>query len=79
MIKLNYLIKESQGIIVSMSGQIPNNLALPLHKKNFKILGTNPVMIDRAEDRHMFSKQLDEIGIKQAPWHSVANIVIEKL
>jgi carbamoylphosphate synthase large subunit len=58
-----------------MSGQIPNNLALPLHKKNFKILGTDPVMIDRAEDRHMFSKQLDEINIKQAPWHSVSNIV----
>lgn len=58
-----------------MSGQIPNNLALPLHKNNFKILGTNPVMIDKAEDRELFSKQLDEINIKQAPWHTVTNIV----
>jgi carbamoylphosphate synthase large subunit len=61
-----------------MSGQIPNNLALPLHKNNFKILGTSPVMIDKAEDRHLFSKELDEIGIKQAPWHSVSNIVSNK-
>jgi carbamoyl-phosphate synthase (ammonia) len=71
-----YEHEQSQGIIVSMSGQIPNNLALPLYKNNFKILGTSPVMIDRAEDRQLFSKQLDEINIKQAPWHSVTNIVI---
>ena len=58
-----------------MSGQIPNNLALPLHKNGINILGTSPVMIDEAEDRALFSKQLDEIGIKQAPWHSVSNMV----
>ena len=61
---------------MSMSGQIPNNLALPLHKNNVKILGTSPVMIDKCEDRELFSKELDEIGIHQAPWHSVSNMVI---
>lgn len=58
-----------------MSGQIPNNLALPLHKNKIKILGTSPIMIDKAEDRQLFSKELDDIDIKQAPWHSVSNIV----
>ena len=57
-----------------MSGQIPNNLALPLHKNNVNILGTSPVMIDKAEDRTLFSQQLDEIGIQQAPWHSVSSM-----
>ena len=71
-----YEHEKSQGIIVSMSGQIPNNLALPLYNNKFKILGTSPIMIDRAEDRQLFSKQLDEINIKQAPWHSVTSIVI---
>lgn len=58
-----------------MSGQIPNNLALPLHKNKIKILGTSPIMIDKAEDRQLFSKELDDLDIKQAPWHSVSNIV----
>ena len=69
-----YEHEQSQGIIVSMSGQIPNNLALPLHKNNFRILGTSPIMIDKAEDRQLFSKELDEIGIRQAPWHSVSSV-----
>jgi carbamoylphosphate synthase large subunit len=58
-----------------MSGQVPNNLALPLYKNKIKILGTSPVMIDKAEDRKLFSKELDDLNIKQAPWHSVSNIV----
>ena len=61
-----------------MSGQIPNNLALPLFRNNKKILGTSPIMIDKAEDRHLFSKELDELNIKQAPWHSVTNLVSKK-
>jgi carbamoyl-phosphate synthase large subunit len=55
--------KESPlGVIVSMGGQIPNNLALPLYNSKVKILGTSPINIDNAEDRHKFSKLLDEIG-----------------
>lgn len=57
-----------KGVIVSTGGQIPNNLALNLHKKNVNILGTSPVNIDRAEDRGKFSTMLDELGIDQPLW-----------
>ena len=62
------------GLIVSMGGQIPNNLALPLHKSNVKILGTSPIKIDNAEDRHQFSKLLDELGIDQPKWKELSSI-----
>jgi carbamoyl-phosphate synthase large subunit len=57
-----------KGIIVSMGGQIPNNLALRLHEYGLNILGTHPVMIDTAEDRHKFSSMLDKNQIKQPEW-----------
>uniref|UniRef100_A0A3Q3BFG3 carbamoyl-phosphate synthase (ammonia) n=1 Tax=Kryptolebias marmoratus TaxID=37003 RepID=A0A3Q3BFG3_KRYMA len=44
------------GSIVSVGGQIPNNLAMPLHRNGVKILGTSPLQIDRAEERSIFSK-----------------------
>ena len=56
------------GIVISTGGQIPNNLALPLHRNKVKILGTSPEDIDRAENRHVFSKLLDKLGVDQAPW-----------
>ncbi len=56
------------GTIVSTGGQIPNNLALKLHKLGVKILGTSPTDIDRAEDRHVFSKLLDKLGVEQPLW-----------
>jgi carbamoyl-phosphate synthase large subunit len=59
------------GVIVSMGGQIPNNLALPLHELGVRVLGTSPVSIDRAEDRHKFSSLLDAIGVDQPPWQEV--------
>jgi carbamoyl-phosphate synthase large subunit len=62
------------GVIVSMGGQIPNNLALPLHKSNVKILGTSPVKIDNAEDRHKFSKLLDDLGIDQPKWKELSSM-----
>ncbi|MCK4614448.1 MAG: carbamoyl-phosphate synthase (glutamine-hydrolyzing) large subunit, partial [Thermoplasmata archaeon] len=62
------------GIIVSMGGQIPNNLALPLHRSGIKILGTSPMNIDRAEDRHKFSKLLDDLGIDQPQWKELTDI-----
>ena len=62
------------GIIVSMGGQIPNNLAIPLHKSGVKILGTSPTDIDRAEDRHKFSKLLDSLDIDQPIWKELTNI-----
>jgi carbamoylphosphate synthase large subunit len=53
------------GVVVSVGGQIPQNLALPLEAAGKPILGTAPSMIDRAEDRHKFSAMVDEIGLEQ--------------
>lgn len=60
--------EKPQGVVVSTGGQIPNNLALKLHKRKIHILGTNPEDIDRAEDRHTFSKLLDKLKIDQPAW-----------
>ena len=62
------------GIIISVGGQIPNNLAMRFHDTNIKVLGTSPVSIDNAEDRHKFSKLLDELGIEQPEWKELTNI-----
>ncbi|MGI9334800.1 MAG: carbamoyl-phosphate synthase (glutamine-hydrolyzing) large subunit, partial [Gammaproteobacteria bacterium] len=62
------------GIVVSMGGQLPNNLALRLHDAGLEILGTSPQDIDRAEDRHKFSSLLDELGIDQPAWAHVTEI-----
>jgi len=62
------------GIIISMGGQIPNNLALKFHKMGVKILGTNPVNIDIAEDRHKFSQLLDKLGIDQPIWEELSSL-----
>jgi carbamoyl-phosphate synthase large subunit len=57
-----------RGVIVSMGGQIPNNLAMRLKGQNINILGTSPDSIDQAEDRHKFSEMLDELGVDQPEW-----------
>ncbi|NMC41915.1 MAG: carbamoyl-phosphate synthase (glutamine-hydrolyzing) large subunit, partial [Bacteroidales bacterium] len=62
------------GVIVSMGGQIPNNLAMRLHLANVNILGTSPVSIDMAEDRHKFSSMLDTIGVDQPRWKELSSI-----
>jgi len=56
------------GVIVSVGGQIPNNLALPLHEAGIKLLGTSALSIDRAEDRNKFSSVVDALGIDQPRW-----------
>ncbi len=56
------------GLIVSVGGQIPNNLALKLKNSNIKILGTSPISIDKAENRDEFSKMLDQLNIDQPLW-----------
>ena len=58
-----YELEHSAGIVVSVGGQIPNNLALPLHQQGVRILGTSPDSIDKAEDRHKFSALLDKIHV----------------
>jgi carbamoyl-phosphate synthase large subunit len=69
-----YEREQPDGVIVSMGGQISNNLALQLHRAGVKVLGTSPENIDRAEDRRKFSALLDELGIDQPPWFHVTNV-----
>ena len=62
------------GIIISMGGQIPNNLALKCHNVGVKIVGTSPISIDNSEDRHKFSKLLDEISVDQPAWKELSSL-----
>lgn len=63
-----------KGVIVSTGGQIPNNLAMRLHRQHINILGTSPLSIDRAEDRNKFSGMLDKLGIDQPRWSELTSI-----
>ena len=63
-----YSLEQPHGVIVSVGGQIPNNLALPLHQAGVKLLGTSAESIDDAEDRNKFSSIMDEQGIDQPRW-----------
>ncbi len=63
-----------RGVIVSMGGQIPNNLVLPLSDAGVKILGTTPTNIDCAEDRHKFSRLLDTLDIDQPAWKELTSL-----
>jgi carbamoyl-phosphate synthase large subunit len=67
-------IEQPKGVIVSVGGQIPNNLALRLHKEQIPILGTSPVSIDRAEDRNKFSMMLDKLGVDQPRWKELSTL-----
>jgi aspartate carbamoyltransferase len=62
------------GVIVSMGGQIPNNIAMSLHRQGVHILGTTPEMIDSAENRYKFSRMLDRIGVDQPQWKELTSI-----
>ncbi len=62
------------GIVLSMGGQIPNNLAMKLHERGLKVLGTHPESIDNAENRRSFSALLDELGIDQPVWAELSTI-----
>ncbi|MGI6046680.1 MAG: carbamoyl-phosphate synthase (glutamine-hydrolyzing) large subunit [Petrimonas sp.] len=66
-------IEVPKGVIVSMGGQIPNNLAMKLHRQSVPILGTSPESIDRAENRHKFSAMLDQLGIDQPRWKELSS------
>jgi carbamoyl-phosphate synthase large subunit len=67
-------LEDPHGVIVSTGGQIPNNLALKLDQSNVKILGTQAVDIDNAEDRHKFSSMLDRIGVDQPRWKELTSL-----
>ena len=63
-----------KGVVLSMGGQIPNNLAMKLYRQNVPILGTSPLNIDRAEDRKKFSSLCDNLGIDQPRWSELTSI-----
>ena len=67
-------LENPYGVIVSVGGQIPNNLALPLMKSGIRILGTSALDIDRAEDRNKFSKIVDKLGIDQPRWRELTTM-----
>lgn len=68
-----YQRDKSDGVIVSVGGQIPNGLSIPLDKAGVKILGTPAAMIDNAEDRFKFSDMIDEIGVQQPRWRELTS------
>ncbi|KAI8324514.1 carbamoyl-phosphate synth [Martensiomyces pterosporus] len=66
-----YEAEASAGVIISMGGQAPNNIALGLHRNKVKIFGTSPENIDGAENRYKFSRMLDQIGVDQPQWREL--------
>lgn len=69
-----YQLESSSGVILAMGGQTPNNIALPLHRLNVKVLGTSPEMIDMAENRYKFSRMLDRIFVDQPTWKELTSM-----
>jgi len=73
-----YQHENATGCIVSVGGQVPNNLALPLSASGVTILGTSPENVDRAEDRNKFSSILDRIGVDQPEWAELSTVELAK-
>ncbi|MCR4918817.1 MAG: carbamoyl-phosphate synthase (glutamine-hydrolyzing) large subunit [Prevotella sp.] len=66
-------LEQPKGVVVSVGGQIPNNLAMKLYRQGVPVLGTSPVDIDRAENRDKFSAMLDKLGIDQPAWRALTS------
>ncbi|MBI4039013.1 carbamoyl-phosphate synthase (glutamine-hydrolyzing) large subunit [Candidatus Daviesbacteria bacterium] len=69
-----YDIEIGARLVLGFGGQVPNNLALRCFKAGYKIIGTSPINIDRAEDRDKFSKTLDKLNINQPFWQSLKTL-----
>ncbi|KAJ2890907.1 carbamoyl-phosphate synthase (glutamine-hydrolyzing) cpa2, partial [Coemansia aciculifera] len=70
-----YELEHAAGVVVSVGGQLPQNIALRLHRTDgVRVLGTSPEMIDMAEDRHRFSQTLDRIGVDQPAWRELVSV-----
>ena len=67
-------LENPHGVIVSVGGQIPNNLAVKLDNAGVRILGTSAKSIDNAEDRHKFSSMLDRLHIDQPRWKELTTL-----
>uniref|UniRef100_A0A673C7D4 Carbamoyl-phosphate synthetase 2, aspartate transcarbamylase, and dihydroorotase n=1 Tax=Sphaeramia orbicularis TaxID=375764 RepID=A0A673C7D4_9TELE len=68
-----YERENPEGVILSMGGQLPNNIAMSLHRQQCRILGTSPEFIDCAENRFKFSRMLDTISISQPQWKELSD------
>ncbi|XP_053678893.1 CAD protein [Anopheles nili] len=69
-----YDAEQPEGVILSMGGQLPNNIAMDLHRQQARILGTSPESVDSAENRFKFSRMLDRKGILQPRWKELTNL-----
>ncbi|KAF5380554.1 hypothetical protein D9615_004705 [Tricholomella constricta] len=69
-----YELEQAQGVIISVGGQLPQNIALRLKQTGVNVLGTDPEQIDTAEDRHKFSSVLDSVGVDQPEWTEVTTL-----
>ncbi|MFO7657595.1 MAG: carbamoyl-phosphate synthase (glutamine-hydrolyzing) large subunit [Bacteroidales bacterium] len=67
-------LEQPKGVIISTGGQIPNNLAMRLGNAKINVLGTSPISIDNAENRHKFSMLCDQLNIDQPRWKELTNI-----
>jgi carbamoyl-phosphate synthase large subunit len=68
-----HALEQPYGLIVSVGGQTPNNLALKCHEAGFRVLGTSPLSIDEAENRHKFSELCDRHRVSQPAWAEVTS------
>ncbi|KAJ1021753.1 hypothetical protein NDA13_005367 [Ustilago tritici] len=69
-----YELEGAKGVVVSVGGQLPQNIALRLKETGVNVLGTDPLMIDSAEDRHKFSSILDNVGVDQPEWTEATSV-----
>lgn len=69
-----YQLELPKGIILSMGGQLPNNIAMPLYRQGVNVIGTSPEKVDHAENRYKFSRLLDSLSIDQPKWKDLSSI-----
>ncbi|EPX71258.1 arginine specific carbamoyl-phosphate synthase Arg4 [Schizosaccharomyces octosporus yFS286] len=69
-----YEMENSNGVVVSVGGQLPQNIALKLQETGANVYGTDPKMIDSAEDRHKFAQILDKVGVDQPAWKELTSV-----
>ena len=62
------------GVVLSMGGQVANNIAMALHRMGVRVLGTSPERVDEAENRFKFSRMLDSLGVDQPRWKELTDI-----
>ena len=67
-------LESPRGVIVSVGGQIPNNLAMRLYNEKVPVMGTSALSIDRAENRHKFSQMCDALTVDQPRWKELTSV-----